>query len=99
MAPRQTEATIASKAGKRSAAGRTWQAPRLPLFEIALVLVRLVNHAVNWEAISAIGQMVGALAVVMLSRQIFNHTASCAVKRGGLRSGTSGNPSTRYARF
>jgi len=28
-------------------------------------LTRYVNHAVNWEAISAIGQIVGALAVVI----------------------------------
>ena len=34
----------------------------------------IMNHAVNWEAISAIGQMVGALAVVIsliyLARQV-----------------------------
>jgi hypothetical protein len=47
-----------------------------------------MNHAVNWEAISAIGQLVGALAVVIsliyLAREVGSNAH--ATRRAAMRS-------------
>jgi hypothetical protein len=46
-----------------------------------------MNHAVNWEAISAIGQIVGALAVVIsliyLAREIGSNARSARMASVG----------------